>query len=586
MGYKAATPLPQPFTDSAGNALSGGTVEFYVTGTSTPATVYSDSIGTSIGTTVTLNSRGEPQNGAGTAVNIYYDDTVTYKVIRKTAAGTPVAPTLDPFTVFGSASTVRATGTSTDRSLADAALDVLCLKNCGLVANGFSAAFALAYSLNVGAVFLPGGDWTYSTGITIDREIKFYGAVGPGGGTIAERASGGAAGSPGNSTTRLIYTGTTGAAITIVGTGTEGLESVHLSDFSLWGNVTCDGGIKIGSGTSLRYCSFKNVHVRGFTNAGTDLGYGFYIGNIIDSYFENCFAQANNNGFNFRGVSTTLNFMKCTSRTNLGFGWLFQQCSDSVFYGCVGEGNNAGALQINSLNGGYVSSNDFYSFYCEANCNTISGPVVELRSTGTGVTRENNFHKITINEAVAGNVTRLIKFGTVDDNKFYGANLNTVTSGFAECSSSTTNCAILGRAAVFAAPSNVVNNGYDSNKTPRVLLGDVKPLTYAFTPAYVSGGAISGITDACYTRDCNKITIYFTFTVTDITGAANVLKFSGLPFVPAWRIYCGSTCSAVNTATVINTKTLIDTDSTFYLYFDNSYAGAGISVGCQFEYFI
>lgn len=566
--YAVPTPY-QYFTDLDGNSLDEGYLYFGVAN----------------------------QNPETASIPVYWDESATQEASQpiRTVGGVPrrAGSPARLYIKRNYSSTIRNRSgglvSTAPSNIIISTKEALSLERLGLSDNDdIYDTFDEAYDANVPIILMPSGTYTLGTAISINRNIRVYGAAGPAGGTIAERASGGSTGAAGESTTKIVFAGTDPAvaAITIVGTGTEGLENVHLSDFSLWGNSSCEGGIKIGSGVSLRYCSFKKLHVRGFTNTATDSGYGFYIGNIIDSLFEECFAQANNQGFNFRGVSTTLTFLKCTSRTNLGFGWVLQQCSDSVFYSCIGEGNNAGALQINSLNGGYVSSNDFYSFYCEANCNTISGPVVELRSTGTGITRENNFHKITINEAVAGNVTRLIKFGTVDDNKFYGANLNTWSSGFAECSASTTNCAILGRSGNAVAPTNVVNNGYDSNKTPHVLVGDIKPLTYAFTPTYVSGGAISGITDACYTRDGNKVSIYFTFTISAITGAANVLKFSGLPFVPAWRIYRGSTCAAVDTTTITNTKTLIDTDSTFYLYFDASYGAAGVSVGCQFEYFI
>jgi hypothetical protein len=63
MVYVLGDPIPASI-DGAEN----GTLEFYVTGTSTPATVYSDSAGTSLGTTVNLNASGRPETSGGTEV--------------------------------------------------------------------------------------------------------------------------------------------------------------------------------------------------------------------------------------------------------------------------------------------------------------------------------------------------------------------------------------------------------------------------------------------------------------------------------------------------------------------------------------
>ena len=98
MAYLLGEPTVQQYFDVNGDPLVNGTVEFYVTGTSTPATIYSDSAGTAIGTSVTLNTLGAPEN-SGTAVALFFDDQVTYKIIRKDASGTPIAPTIDPYKV-------------------------------------------------------------------------------------------------------------------------------------------------------------------------------------------------------------------------------------------------------------------------------------------------------------------------------------------------------------------------------------------------------------------------------------------------------------------------------------------------------
>ena len=63
--------------------MSEGTVEFYLAGTSTPLTVYSDyGLTSSLGTTVSLNSAGYPVSGGGSVVSVY-TGTSAYKIIVK-----------------------------------------------------------------------------------------------------------------------------------------------------------------------------------------------------------------------------------------------------------------------------------------------------------------------------------------------------------------------------------------------------------------------------------------------------------------------------------------------------------------------
>lgn len=81
-------PIPQ-FLDSTPNVYSGGTLNFYATGTSTPLAVYSDkTLSTSLGSTVTLNSAGRP------STQIFLAN-AAYKVILKNSVGTTIW-TADP----------------------------------------------------------------------------------------------------------------------------------------------------------------------------------------------------------------------------------------------------------------------------------------------------------------------------------------------------------------------------------------------------------------------------------------------------------------------------------------------------------
>ncbi len=74
-------PKPQ-FFDGNGVPLGGGTVEFFVAGTSTPLDSFTDSSGLTANTNpVLLNSRGEPPNG------LYAIDSVGYKIVLKDQIG-------------------------------------------------------------------------------------------------------------------------------------------------------------------------------------------------------------------------------------------------------------------------------------------------------------------------------------------------------------------------------------------------------------------------------------------------------------------------------------------------------------------
>lgn len=81
---------------ATGLPLVGGSVSAYITGTTTPLAMYTDSAGGGSATSFTLNSLGMPQSAGGTAVDIYLDDAHIYKFIVRDAEGTAVPPTIDP----------------------------------------------------------------------------------------------------------------------------------------------------------------------------------------------------------------------------------------------------------------------------------------------------------------------------------------------------------------------------------------------------------------------------------------------------------------------------------------------------------
>jgi hypothetical protein len=81
--------LPVQFMDNSGDPLSSGTLEFYLAGTTTTTELFSDSSGTSIGTSITLNSWGMPESG-GTTVTLFRDQSKAIKVVGKTSASVTI----------------------------------------------------------------------------------------------------------------------------------------------------------------------------------------------------------------------------------------------------------------------------------------------------------------------------------------------------------------------------------------------------------------------------------------------------------------------------------------------------------------
>jgi hypothetical protein len=82
--------LPFQFQDANGDNMDSGTIEFFLAGTSTPTNLFSDNTGTSIGTSITLNSSGYPESG-GNVITLFRDASVALKLILKNAAGTTIS---------------------------------------------------------------------------------------------------------------------------------------------------------------------------------------------------------------------------------------------------------------------------------------------------------------------------------------------------------------------------------------------------------------------------------------------------------------------------------------------------------------
>ena len=78
--------LPVQIVDNNGDTLMDGTLEFYLAGTTTETELFADNSGTSIGTSITLNSWGMPESG-GNTITLFRDQSKAIKIIAKTSAG-------------------------------------------------------------------------------------------------------------------------------------------------------------------------------------------------------------------------------------------------------------------------------------------------------------------------------------------------------------------------------------------------------------------------------------------------------------------------------------------------------------------
>lgn len=85
--YVPLTPLPFQYQDAVTSAnMIAGSIAFFLAGTSTPTNLFSDDAGTSIGTSVTLNSGGYPESG-GNVIALFQDDSIALRLVLRNAVG-------------------------------------------------------------------------------------------------------------------------------------------------------------------------------------------------------------------------------------------------------------------------------------------------------------------------------------------------------------------------------------------------------------------------------------------------------------------------------------------------------------------
>ena len=114
--------LPIQFMDDNGDPLNNGTLEFYLEGSTNATELFADNLGTSIGTSITLNSWGMPESG-GNTITLFRDQSKAIKVIAKTSAGATIftADNIPAIASFDASASSKLDGIETGADVTDAA---------------------------------------------------------------------------------------------------------------------------------------------------------------------------------------------------------------------------------------------------------------------------------------------------------------------------------------------------------------------------------------------------------------------------------------------------------------------------------
>lgn len=244
MAYVLVDVFGPQIEDVNGVPEANGSIESYVTGTSTPATMYTDSAGTSLGTSCTLNSRGYPQTVGGTEISIFADTAVVYKFVVKDSAGTTLK-TIDPFYPDSSANTYflqSGTG-ATSRTVQEKLRDIVSVLDFGAVGDGSDESSVVQAAFDSGAkrIDIPAGYVFEVDNIAIPDTVDLV----YGGGTLKQRTH----------DTANITTATSVSNLTIAGVRFVGLNpgNYDLEAFNNAIYLTSCTNVKVHS------CSFDDI---------------------------------------------------------------------------------------------------------------------------------------------------------------------------------------------------------------------------------------------------------------------------------------------------------------------------------------
>ena len=281
-------PKAAPISGS-GAPYAGAKYTFYLTGTSTLATVYTDSA------LSVAHSNPVIADANGTFAPIWLDPTKTYRAKLTTAANVLIED-IDP--VDGRASSAGVTflpaGTGAVSTSVQAKLrEMVSVKDFGAVGNGTTddtAAIQAAINAcssstaaNCRTLYIPGGEYKVSASLSIPNTIIRIVGDGP-------------------EASRINYSGVTGPCIT---TASITYLRPFLSDFGIYGNSSSGKGIDFSTVTGQVYDgAIERLRI----NAGSDAIYApKFFSMTVNSVFVN---SVNGHGF-YISCGPSVSFINC-----------------------------------------------------------------------------------------------------------------------------------------------------------------------------------------------------------------------------------------------------------------------------------
>jgi len=338
MAYAPLTKIPQQFFDNLGNPLVSGTLYAYLAGTSTPTNMFSDNSGTVAGTSVVLDSRGEPT----TFKLIWLDSTKNYKFILKDSTGTTIW-TIDNIPAGVNAADVNYTPAGSGavtRSVQTKLRETVSVKDFGAVGDGVTDdTLAIQAAIDAtpayGTTFFPAGTYIIINTLNLKNNLTIDGQ----GATIRAKAAV-------NFEYMMLAASKTNVTVKNIrfDANKANRSAGQNVRFMCLGFTDCDD------------CTASNVYVENARGYSSIPAVGLVVGgSSIRCKIENCTAVncgdsgANAaDGFFASGESNLIIGCLATNCTDTGF--VIESSNISGIVGCIARSCNAGAAITNAVN--------------------------------------------------------------------------------------------------------------------------------------------------------------------------------------------------------------------------------------------
>ena len=304
--------------DANGDPLVGGSITAYLWDTSTPTPMYTNSAGDGADTSFTLNTLGNPQTDAGTAIDIFLDTAITYKFIIRDSEGAQVGPTIGPVypaggsgqtAEFASLEEFRASSFSGSETVILAAnagttTGRMILKATGTSAGTPTLTAARFTALAAGEIINAGG-YGYSLAQGQAKTPWMFGATGGADDYVALQLWAGVGGDlsidadfNSSQTLTLSVARTTIAGnrhkITFADAAGTGInvnaQGCWVHGLYAWGDDTSTPSINMirANGSNGAYLTVQSCNIA-YANIGIEAANGNYITKSINNVFSNCY---------------------------------------------------------------------------------------------------------------------------------------------------------------------------------------------------------------------------------------------------------------------------------------------------------